>query len=254
MHILILEDEEQAARRLKKIIIELLPVAVINEVLPTIEKALEWLTNNDMPDLIFLDIQLADGNSFEIFRKVNITCPVIFTTAYDNYALKAFKVNSVDYLLKPIDESDVKAAIDKLTMLQSNRADVVDYREVLKNIQQQQPAAYRERFVIKMGDSIKSINTNDIAYFYTENKYNFLCTNDGKRYPVDYNLDQVEQLLNPKNFFRINRQFVIGHHAIEEMKAHTRSRVIVKLRPVSKLDTVVAIDRAQDFKSWLAGE
>jgi two-component system, LytTR family, response regulator LytT len=254
MHILILEDEEQAARRLKKIIIELLPVAVIHEALPTIEKALEWLTNNDMPDLIFLDIQLADGNSFEIFRKVNITCPVIFTTAYDNYALKAFKVNSVDYLLKPIDESDVKAAIDKLTMLQSNRADVVDYREVLKNIQQQQPAAYRERFVIKMGDSIKSINTNDIAYFYTENKYNFLCTNDGKRYPVDYNLDQVEQLLNPKNFFRINRQFVIGHHAIEEMKAHTRSRVIVKLRPVSKLDTVVAIDRAQDFKSWLAGE
>jgi two-component system, LytTR family, response regulator LytT len=253
MQILILEDEEQAAKRLQKIIKELLPGAVINKVLPTIEKSLEWLTANPMPDLIFLDIQLADGNSFEIFKQVRITCPVIFTTAYDNYALQAFKVNSVDYLLKPIDTGDVKAAVDKLQLLQSNRTAVVDYREVLKNIQQS-PAAYRERFVIKMGDSIKSINTNDIAYFYTENKYNFLCTNDGKRYPIDYNLDQVEHLLNPKNFFRINRQFVIGHHSIEEMKAHTRSRVIVKLRPASKLDTVVAIDRAQDFKSWLAGE
>jgi two-component system, LytTR family, response regulator LytT len=216
MHILILEDEELAARPLQKIIHKILPDAVIHEALPTIVKAIEWLTSKVMPDIIFQDIQLADGNSFEIFKKVKITCPVIFTTAHDNYSLQAFKVNSVDYLLKPIDENDVKAAIDKLKLLQSNRDAVVDYREVLKNIQQPS-ATYRDHFVIKMGDSMKSINTNNIAYFYTENKYNFLCTHDGKRYPIDYNLDRVEQLLNPKNFSRINRQFVIGHYAIEEV-------------------------------------
>lgn len=252
MRILILEDEEQAAKRLQKIISVLLPGAIINGILSSIEKAVEWFANYPMPDLIFLDIQLADGNSFQIFKRVNITCPVIFTTAHENFALQAFKVNSVDYLLKPIDDVDVKAAVNKLKLLQSKHPIVVDYREVLKTIQA--PDSYRERFIIRMGDSIKSINTNEIAYFFTENKTNFICTNEGKRFPIDFNLDQVEHTLNPKTFFRINRQFIIGHHSIDEMKAHTRSRVVVKLRPVSKLETIVAIDRAQDFKSWLAGE
>jgi two-component system, LytTR family, response regulator LytT len=253
MRILILEDEEQAANRLKKIVGELMPGALVCGILPTLEKAINWFADNQMPDLIFLDIQLADGNSFQIFKMVKITCPVIFTTAHESYALQAFKVNSVDYLLKPIDKEDVKAAVEKLKLLQSKQpAPVVNYQEVIKTMQP--PASFRERFIIKMGDTIKSINTADVAYFFTENKSNFILTNDGRRFPIDFNLDQVEQMLNPKIFFRINRQFIIGHHSIEEMKAHTRSRVIVKLRPTSKLDTIVAIDRAHDFRTWLAGE
>jgi two-component system, LytTR family, response regulator LytT len=251
MQILILEDEEQALNRLQKLIAEVMPDAVVAGYAVSVQGAVEWLENNVMPDLIFMDIQLADGNSFQLFNKVKINCPVIFTTAYEDYALQAFKVNSVDYLLKPIDKMDVKRAFDKLKLLQGSRSFTVDYSEILKTIQPPDKK-YKDRFIIKLGDTIKSISLPDVAYFYTENKANFVCTNEGKRFPVDFNLDQIEQMVNPKNFFRINRQFIIGHHAIEEMKAHTRSRVIVKLSPPSKLDTVVAIDRATDFRNWLS--
>ncbi len=251
MQILILEDEEQALNRLQKIILKVVPGVHIAGAITSVEETLNWLRHNPMPELIFMDIQLADGNSFQLFHKIKITCPVIFTTAYESYALQAFKVNSVDYLLKPIDETDVKRAIDKLKSLQSSRSFTVDYSEILNSIQQPKKN-YKDRFIIKLGDTIKSLRIADIAYFYTENKSNFVCTNEGKRFPMDFNLDQTEQMLNPKNFFRINRQFIIGHHAIEEMKTHTRSRIIVKLSPASKLDTVVAIDRAHDFKNWLS--
>ena len=251
MKILILEDEEQALNRLQKIIAEILPGAVLVGNTASIEETIHWFKHNPMPSLIFMDIQLADGNSFQLFNTIKINCPVIFTTAYESYALEAFKVNSVDYLLKPIDKTDVKRAIDKLKLLQSSSFAVVDYAQILKTLPTP-PVKYKDRFIIKLGDTIKSLSIADIAYFYTENKSNFVCTNEGKRFPVDFNLDQIEQMLNPKNFFRINRQFIIGHHAIEEMKAHTRSRIIVKLTPPSKLDTVVAIDRAQDFRTWLS--
>lgn len=251
MQILIVEDEEQALKRLKKIIAEVMPDAVLAGATSSVEETVQWFQKNTMPDLVFMDIQLADGNSFQLFNMVKVNCPVIFTTAYENYALEAFKVNSVDYLLKPIDKADVERAIDKLKLLQQSRSFVADYAEILRTIQP--PAKkFKDRFIIKIGDTIKSIPIGDVAYFYTENKSNFVCTNDGKRYPIDFNLDQTEQMLNPKNFFRINRQFIIGHHAIEEMKAHTRSRIIVKLSPPSRLDTIVALDRAQDFRTWLS--
>ncbi len=251
MQVLILEDEEQALNRLQKIILKVIPDAVLAGSNATVEGAVNWLQHNPMPGLIFMDIQLADGNSFQVFNKVKITCPVIFTTAYEDYALQAFKVNSIDYLLKPIDESDVKKAVDKLILLQSTRSFTVDYSEILKTIQLPK-INYKDRFIIKLGDTIKSIRIADIAYFFTENKSNFVCTNEGKRFPLDFNLDQIEQMLNPKNFFRINRQYIIGHHAIEEMKAHTRSRIIVKLTPRPKSDTVVAVDRALEFRNWLS--
>jgi len=251
MQILILEDEEQALSRLQKIILKVVPDAIIVGAITSIEGTIKWFQQNPVPELIFMDIQLADGNSFQLFNKITITCPVIFTTAYENYALQAFKVNSVDYLLKPIDENDVKRAVDKLKLLQNSRSFVVDYSEILNSIQQPKKN-YKDRFIIKLGDTIKSLRIADIAYFYTENKSNFVCTNEAKRFPIDFNLDQIELMLNPKNFFRINRQFIIGHHAIEEMRAHTRSRIIVKLTPPSKLDTVVAIDRAHDFRNWLS--
>jgi two-component system, LytTR family, response regulator LytT len=251
MDILIVEDEEQALNRLQKIIAEVVPDAIIIGNTASVQETIQWFEGNAMPDLVFMDIQLADGNSFQLFSKIKISCPVIFTTAYENYALQAFKVNSVDYLLKPIDKNDVKRAIDKLKLLQASGLSIIDYAGILKTIQPP-PKKYKDRFIIKIGDTIKSLSIGDIAYFYTENKANFVCTNEGKRYPVDFNLDQAEQMLNPKNFFRINRQFIIGHHAIEEMKAHTRSRIIIKLKPACKLETVVAIDRAIDFRNWLS--
>lgn len=251
LNVLIIEDEEPASKRLQKMLKEIEPDAKVLENIVSVSSALKWFEANPSPDLIFSDIQLSDGLSFEIYKKIEILCPIIFTTAYDQYAMEAFKVNSVDYLLKPIDKMDVKRAIDKLKLLQSSRSFVADYSEILKSIQPP-PKKYKDRFIVKLGDTIKSLNTADIAYFYTENKTTFVCTNEGKRLPIDFNLDETEQMLNPKNFFRINRQFIIGHHAIEEMKAYTRSRVIVKLTPPSKLDTIVAIDRAQDFRTWLS--
>ncbi len=251
MQILILEDEEQALIRLQKLVTEVVTEANIIGTVSSVEAATEWFGSHAMPDLVFMDIQLADGISFQLFNRVKITCPVIFTTAYESYALQAFKVNSVDYLLKPIDKTEVKRAIDKLKMLQGSRSFVADYNEILRSIQQPEKK-YKDRFIIRIGDTIKSINTAEIAYFYTENKTNFVMTNEGKRFPVDFNLDQIEEMVQPKNFFRINRQFIIGHHAIEEMRAHTRSRIIVRLNPPTKLDTVVALDRAHDFRRWLS--
>jgi len=251
MRILILEDEEQAVQRLQKIIFRINPEAVICGTAASIEESVTWLQNNPMPELIFMDIQLADGTSFQVFQKINITCPVIFTTAYENYALQAFKVNSIDYLLKPIDETEVKNAFDKLKRLQHSGSAVIDYAGILNKLNIPQKK-YKDRFIVKLGDNIKSINMSDIAYFYTENKSNFVCTNAAKRYPIDFNLDQLEDLLNPKIFFRINRQFIIGHHAIDEMKAHTRSRIIVKLTPPYKELPTVAVDRATDFRNWLS--
>jgi len=251
MQILIIEDEEQALSRLHKIILKIMPEVILAGATASVEETVNWLQNNPMPQLIFLDIQLADGNSFQLFNRIKITCPVIFTTAYQDFALEAFKVNSVDYLLKPIDENDVKRALDKLELLQSSRSTVIDYSEILKTVQPPQKN-YKDRFIIKLGDTIKSLRIEEIAYFYTENKSNFICTNEAKRFPIDFNLDQLEQILNPRNFFRINRQFIIGHHAIEEMKAHTRSRIIIKLIPPSKLDSIVAIDRAHNFRNWLS--
>lgn len=251
MRLLVLEDEDQALQRLQKIIGKVLPDAVILGTIASIEQAITWFQHNTMPDLIFMDIQLADGTSFQIFNRIKITCPVIFTTAYESYALQAFKVNSIDYLLKPLDEDDVKKAIDKLKLLQNSGSALIDYAGILDSLKTVQKK-YKDRFIIKLGDTIKSICITDIAYFYTENKCNFVCTKEGKRLPIDFTLDQVEEMLNPKNFFRINRQFIIGHHAINEMKAHSRSRIIVSLTPAFKDPAVVAIDRAIDFRNWLS--
>ena len=251
MRILIIEDEEQAVKRLQKMISKIVPEAVYVGNPVSVEETINWFQNNRTPDLIFLDIHLADGTSFQVFNKIKITCPVIFTTAFESYALQAFKVNSVDYLLKPFDENDVRCAVDKLKLLQRSGTFSVDYLEILNSIQLPQKK-YKDRFIIKLGDTIKSLGIDDVAYFYTENKTNFVCMNEGKRLPIDFTLDQVEEMINPKNFFRINRQFIIGHHAIDEMKQHTRSRIIVKLNPPFKSVTIVAIDRALDFRDWLS--
>lgn len=251
MNILIIEDEMQAANRLQKVLQKILPDGKIVGTVTGVSDAINWFATNAQPDLAFMDIHLSDGNSLQIFEQVKIECPIIFTTAHEGYALQAFKVNSVDYILKPFSEVEISAALDKLNALQK-KPQAIDYAKVLQAAIA--PQKFRERFIVKIGDTLKSINTSDIAYFYTEHKTNLLCTNDNRRFPIDHNLDQIEQMLNPKDFFRINRQFIIGHHAIADMKAYTRARVIVSLNPPTKLDTIVAVDRSQPFRSWLGGD
>ncbi len=253
MKILIIEDEEQAYKRLQKLIKEVIPSADIAGIVVSVQSAVAWFNKNPMPELVFMDINLADGSSFEIFKSVNISCPIIFTTAYGEYAVQAFKVNSIDYLLKPVDRNDIEKAIEKMMTLRNNSAPLINYAELIRNMVPVQPS-FRERFVIKLGDNLKSVPIEDVAYFFTENKANYLCTREGKKWPIDFNLDQVAEMLNPKKFFRINRQFIISMGAIEEMKSYTRARVIIKLQPPSHLDTIVSVERAGDFRLWLGGE
>jgi two-component system LytT family response regulator len=250
--VLIIEDEEAAFKRLDKMVSALLPDANILPALVSIKSSVEWLQQNPSPDLIFMDIHLADGQSFEIFNQVEVTAPIIFTTAYDQYALEAFKVNSVDYLLKPIKKEELKRAIDKFLNFKAPSNQNVDFQKLISTLQSQS-STYKQRFVVKYGEHIKTIETADVAYFYTENKANFLITKDNKRFAIDHNLDQLESLMDPKKFFRINRQFIIGFHAITEMFSYSKSRVLIKLNPPSKLETIVSSERSASFKTWLDG-
>lgn len=256
IRILLIEDEESAAKRLQKMVTETLPEAEILHSLDNIASSVEWLQHNSAPDLIIMDIHLADGSSFEILKQVNIESPIIFTTAYDQYALEAFKVNSIDYLLKPIKKEELQNALIKYQKLYQNKAAAPASIEKLLATLQQHPgkSKYRERFIIRYGEHMKTIQTTDVAYFYTENRISFAVLKEGKRYPVDFNLDELEKMLNPKNFFRINRQFIISYHSITEMLTYSKSRVLVKLNPPTKEDTIVSTERSSAFKSWLVGE
>lgn len=251
IRILIIEDEETAAKRLQKMIVEVLPEADIISSLSNIASAIEWFSSNKQPDLTFVDIHLADGNSFEIFKKIQVTSPVIFTTAYDQYALKAFKVNSIDYLLKPIKKEELERAISKFRNLHFKSAPV-NIENLLASINQK--TSFKERFVVRYGDHMKTIQVADIAYIHSENRISFAVLKEGKRYALDFTMDQLEEMLDPKLFFRINRQFIIGFNSITEMLSYSKSRVLVKLNPPAKEDTIVSTERSASFKAWLAGE
>lgn len=251
--IVMLEDEEPAARRLQKLIRETEADAEVVAVLDSIGATKEWLQQNPQPDLMLVDIHLADGISLELFKQVQVQCPLIFTTAYDEYALQAFKLNSVDYLLKPVKKEELHNALEKFKKQKAKEQPPVDISKLLESMQQS-AANYRDRFIIRYGEHIKTIETKDAAYFYTESRANFLVMNDGKRYVVDYNLDQLESMLNPKTFFRINRQFIVSLHSIDEMTAWTKARVLIKLKPATKHETIVSTERSPDFKKWLAGD
>ena len=253
INILIIEDEEPAANRLKKMVTELQPGANVLENIVSVNSAITWFKENPLPDLIFSDIQLSDGLSFEIFKNVEVQCPVIFITAYDQYAIDAFKVNSIDYLLKPIKKDDLQAALNKFNKLNNKDAPALDINKVLEAFTPSK-TDYKTRFIVRYGEHIKTIKIEEAAYFYTEDKINFLTTNEGRRYTIDYNLDNLESVLDPKVFFRINRQFIISIHAISEMFTYSKSRVLVKLIPPSKHETIVSTERSGDFKLWLGDE
>lgn len=249
MKILIIEDEAAAVRRLKKMITEAAPASEILADTDSIESTLSWLENNEPPDLIFMDIQLADGESFEIFNHADITVPVIFTTAYDRYAIQAFQVNAIAYLLKPIKQIEVTAALDKYRTQREKQA--VDYRALAAKLRREE---YDRRFLIRIGQTIKMVDVKEVAYFYTQEKITFLITKNGKRYPLDYSLEGLEELIDPARFFRINRQFIIALEAIDEMHTVSKSRVKINLQPPCDITTIVSTERSPHFKKWLTGE
>lgn len=252
MNILLLEDEEPAAKRLQKMLKEIEPSAVLPENIVSISSAVKWLQQNPTPDLIISDIQLADGLSFEIFKTIKTLCPVIFTTAYDQYAIEAFKVNSIDYLLKPVKKEDLAAAIEKYKNLsQQKQTALPDINKLIEAMSAGGQSKYKKRFAVKYGEHLKTVGIDEVAYFYTEDKINFLTTKEGRRYTIDFNLDSLETMLDPHVFFRINRQYIISIHSIAEMFTYSKSRVLIKLNPAAKHETIVSTERSGDFKLWL---
>lgn len=253
MNILLLEDEEPAAKRLLKMLKEIEPSAVLPENIVSVSSAVKWLQQNPMPDLIISDIQLADGLSFEIFKTVKTLCPVIFTTAYDQYAIEAFKVNSIDYLLKPVKKEDLAAAIEKYKNLSQQKSTALtDINKLIEAMSAGSgQSKYKKRFAVKYGEHLKTIDIGEVAYFYTEDKINFLTTKEGRRYTIDFNLDALEGMLDLQVFFRINRQYIICIHSIAEMFTYSKSRVLIKLNPPAKHETIVSTERSGDFKLWL---
>ncbi len=249
MKILIIEDEDAAARRLQKMVKEITPESEVVGQLDSVEAVLNWLQDNELPELIFMDIHLADGSSFEIFNHVQIEKPVIFTTAYDQYAIQAFKVNAIDYLLKPIKRQELEQAIEKYKKWRGGAR--MDYARLARALQGEQ---FNRRFLIRIGQSIRVVEMKEAAYFYTESKITFVVTKEGKRYPLDYSLEKLEEMADPQVFFRINRQFIVNIDAIKEMYAYSKSRVKLELLPPCDLDTVVSTERSPYFKKWLVGE
>jgi DNA-binding LytR/AlgR family response regulator len=256
MTILIIEDEEPAFRRLQKMLKELEPDHTMLNQIVSVSSAVKWFKENEAPDLIISDIQLSDGVSFEIFKQVDIKCPVIFTTAYDQYAIEAFKVNSIDYLLKPVKKEELEKAVAKFKAISPAMAaaPAIDINKLLQSLQPATGTEYKKRFVVRYGEHIKTIDIEEVVYFYTEDKASFLCTKDARRFVVDFNLDTLDSMLDPKVFFRINRQYIISIHSIAEMFAYSKSRVLIKLNPAAKHETIVSTERSADFKLWLGDE
>ena len=255
MTTLIIEDEEPAYRRLQKMLKELEPENTLLNQIVSVSSAVKWFKENEEPDLVISDIQLSDGISFDIFKQVAIKCPIIFTTAYDQYAIEAFKVNSIDYLLKPVKKDELEKAVTKFKALtHTTAAPAIDINKLLQSLQPSTSNDYKKRFVVRYGEHIKTIDIEEVVYFYTEDKATFLCTKDARRFVVDFNLDTLDSILDPKIFFRINRQYIISIHSIAEMFAYSKSRVLIKLSPAGKHETIVSTERSADFKHWLGDE
>lgn len=247
MNVLIIEDEAMAADRLETLLKQAMPEANVLDKLDSVKETAKWFVKNDPPDLIFMDIQLADGLSFEIFEIVTIDAPIIFTTAYDQYALEAFKVSSIDYLLKPIDVEDLTKALDKLKKLSKPQNQIDQLEELAKKFQPK----YKNRFIIKVGEHIKSIAVDDVAYFFSRDKATFCTTSDGRNYLLDYPLDQLQEMVSPEFFFRINRKYLISLSPVKDMISHTNSRLKIVLNHSDDNDIIVSRERVQDFKKWL---
>ncbi|WP_282135332.1 LytR/AlgR family response regulator transcription factor [Seonamhaeicola maritimus] len=250
MRVIIIEDEKPSARRLQRMLDKLGIEA--ETMLHSVEESIQWFQENKHPDLIFLDIQLSDGLSFEIFETVNIKSAIIFTTAYDEYALQAFKLNSIDYLLKPIDSEELKSAVEQFQENSPEKQAVtLDFSDIKKLLVNPIDREYKKRFSVKVGQHLKLINVDEIECFYSENKGTYLHTSEGRNYLLDKTLEQLEDELEPHTFFRINRKFSVNINAIKDMVSYTNSRLQIKLNSYNEQDVIVARERVKDFKTWL---
>lgn len=249
MNVIIIEDEPLSAEHLANLLGRADKTVQVSATYDSVKRAVEALNAGSDANLIFVDIHLADGLSFEIFDKVEINTPVIFTTAYDEYAIKAFKYNSIDYLLKPIGLAELKAALEKYRRLNGPH-EKTGFREMAEayNAVQKQ---YKQRFMVRMGETIVSVKTEDVAHFLAEDGIVLLCTSGGKRYPVDYSLDQVEEYCDPKLFFRINRKVMVNISAIQKISTYFNSRLKIAAGPLAEEDGIVSRERVGDFKLWL---
>jgi two-component system LytT family response regulator len=253
MTTLIIEDEKLAAEKLIELIYKYDSSIEVKAILDSVEKSVDWFRKNNHPDLVFMDIQLADGLSFEIFEKTEVNSPVIFTTAYDEYTIDAFKVNSVDYLLKPVDIDELTAAINKYKSNFGPKG-LKEFKpgpEIYEKLINQLTQSYKNRFLVKVGLHIRSLPVEDIEYFYTSEKSTFLCTTDGKNYDLDYSLDQLAKLVDPGLFFRISRKFIINLSAIKDIIAYSNSRLKIILKNPPDEDAIVSREKVRDFKKWL---
>ncbi len=249
MKVIIVEDEKLSAEHLTMLLQKIDNNIEVVQYLDTVKAAINAFSKGLKADLLFLDIHLADGNSFEIFSGIKIDIPIIFTTAYDNYAIQAFKQNSIDYLLKPISLNDLQFAFDKF----KKQKQVLD-ANLLENITQAYKKInnhYKSRFLVKMGQSIHTIQTEDVHFFETKNSLTFLVTTKGNKYPIDYTLDQLEATLDPKVFYRINRKIIISIHSIEKVEAYFNSRLTIKSKMLEDDARIVSRERVSDFKKWL---
>ncbi len=250
MKIIIIEDEKPAARLLERKI-EKLGYQVQTK-LGSVEESIVWLSNNETPDLIFLDIQLSDGLSFEIFEKVVINSAIIFTTAYDEYALRAFKLNSIDYLLKPIQDGELQFAIQKYIDHKNSFFEFSDQLNLFKKfIDKESKPVYKERFSIKIGQQIKIVFTSDVACFYSENKATYIKTKDHRNYLIELSLDQLEEMLSPDHFFRISRQFIVALTDIKDISVYSNSRLKLCLNHYNEEELIVSRERVAEFKTWI---
>lgn len=249
MNVIIIEDEQLSADHLATLLQRIDPAIQVTHRFESVKQSVEAFQSGVKADLLFADIHLADGSSFDIFHKIAVEIPVIFTTAFDQYAIKAFRTNSIDYLLKPIDSSELKRSIEKFNQL--NRQQHAQLIEQLLSNSFQPTKSYKNRFMVKLGENIVSVKTEDIDHFISEDGVVLLVTKFGKRYPVDYTLDQLDQLIDPDTFFRINRKVILHIEAIQKISSFFNSRLKVTSTYISNDEAVVSRERVGDFKQWL---
>ncbi|GAB3502423.1 LytTR family DNA-binding domain-containing protein [Spirosoma knui] len=260
MNVLIVEDEDLAVRKLQKLVQEVDPSLSITGVTASIEDTVEWMQNNPSPDLIFMDIELADGQSFEIFERTEVRSTVIFTTSYDEYALQAFKVNSIDYLLKPIQKEDLQRSLKKFHDLhrtaqpdgQASNSQPFNLDKLLRELQlQQQPKDYRKRFLVRQGQRLLSVETSEIAYFYTDERFSFFRTYTNQKFLVDYTLDELADALDPAHFYRINRGVIVTHRSVSQMQPYFGNRLALTMQPAFDKEAIVSREKVSEFKKWM---
>lgn len=253
MKVLIVEDEPFAQQELRRLLSITSHKMEVLACLDSVEDTVEWLSSHPSPDLMFLDIQLSDGLSFDIFRQQKVMCPVIFTTAFDEYSIQAFKVNSIDYLLKPIKINDLEHALNKFEAIrkqyQGNAAPSIDFSRLEQLLKPQKE--YKQRFIARLGDQIKHIALEDVAWFYAEDNVVFLITRSNSRYIIDYTIDQISSLVDPNIFARLNRGVIAGIHAIGKVSRYFNGRLLVELNPASPEPVYVSRAKAQTFIDWL---